>query len=433
MSDRLTEDELAHRCGTSVEQVRRLVDLDILRPEGGTFARRDVMRARVVSDLETNGIEADALAKALASGHLTLGYLESAGRRHPRSDRTFAEVGEQLGLPFATLERLYVAFGLARPTPDERVREEDLEALRFIPVLVGAGLDEAEVLRLARVWGDSVRRVAQFVPHYFHTTIEEPFRRRGVRDNEAFEAAYREVGVRAGRSGEDLLGWLYRRHSERFMTEHQFEHVETALEEAGVRHRSPRAPEGAVFADLSGYTQLTEQLGDEAAAGMSLALAQLASEIAARHHGSVVKLLGDGAYLHFRDPGDAVRASLELVESTAERGLPPAHVGVNAGPMLYDEGDYFGRTVNIASRIASHAGARQVYVGDGLEGSGGDGFTLHEVGTFNLKGIAEPVRVLEAVRDDRDTPSDQVDPPSRGRSGAKIVAGPQDGSSGSGA
>jgi adenylate cyclase len=398
MPDRLTEAELADRCGTSPERVRRLVELGILEPEDGTFARRDVMRARVVNHLDALGIEAEALAAALASGHLRLGYLESSGRRQPRSERTFGELAEELGVPFAALEGLYVAFGLPRPASDEHVREEDLAAMRFVPVILGAGVDEADLLRLARVWGDSVRRVAQYLPHHFHATVEERFRSRGLGDNEAFEAALREVGVRAGRSGEDLLGWLFRRHSEVFMTEHQFEHVETALEDAGIRRRAPRTPEAAVFADLSGYTQLTEELGDAVAAEMALTLARLASEVAARHRGTVVKLLGDGVYLHFRDPADAVRASLEIVASTESRGLPPAHVGANAGTMLYDEGDYFGRTVNIAARIAAHAEAGQVYVGEALaETIAEEGFRLVEVGEVALKGIARPVRIFEAA------------------------------------
>jgi adenylate cyclase len=398
MPDRLTEAELADRCGTSPDGIRRLVELGILEPEDGTFARRDVMRARVVNHLDALGIEAEALAAAIASGHLRLGYLESSGRRQPRSERTFAELAEELGLPFPALERLYVAFGLPGPASDERVREEDLEAIRIVPVMLRAGVDGSDLLRLARVWGDSARRLAQYLPHHFHATVEEQFRRRGLGDNEAYEAALREVGVRTGRSGEDLLGWLFRRHSEVFLTEHQFEHVETALEEAGVRRRPPRTLEAAVFADLSGYTQLTEELGDEVAAGMSLTLARLAGEVAARHRGSVVKLLGDGVYLHFRDPADAVRASLEIVASTGSRGLPPAHVGANAGTMLYDEGDYFGRTVNIAARIAAHAEAGQVHVGEALaEAVVEDGFRLVEVGEVALKGIARPVRIFEAV------------------------------------
>jgi adenylate cyclase len=400
MPDRLTEQELAERSGTDLEHIRKLVELGILESDDGTFARREVLRARTVAHLESMGIEAEALAGAVASGHLTLGYLESAGRLHPRSDRTFAHVADEIGVPFTTLERIYVAFGLLRPASDERVREEDLEILRILPVLLGAGVEEGDVLRMARVWGESARRIAQYLPHYFHAAVEPRFRSRGLGDNQAYEAAIREVGLRVGRSGEDLLGWLFRRHSEVFTTEHQFEHVEVALEDAGVRRRPPRQLEAAVFADLSGYTQLTEESGDEAAAEVSLALAQLVSEIAARHRGRTVKLLGDGALLHFHDPGDAVRASLDLVESTPARGLPPAHVGVNAGPMLYDEGDYFGRTVNIAARIASRATAGQVHVGEALAASAAeDGFRLRELGEFELKGIARPVRIFQAVRD----------------------------------
>ena len=397
--DRLTEEEFAARVGTSLDDVRHLVGLGVVNPDDGTFARADVMRARVVIDLQGSGVETESLALALASGHLTLGYLESAGRRHPRSDQTFAEVGATLGLPFPLLERLYIAFGLPRPGPDERVRAEDLETIGFFPVLLGIGLSEVEVLRLARVWGDSARRVAQYLPHFFHSTVEARYRRRGLRDNEAFDAAVREVGLRAGRSGEDLLGWLFRRHSEVFMTEHQLGHVETALEDAGVRARPDRPTEAIAFADLSGFTKLTEESGDEAAADAALKLSQVASEVAAEHGGRTVKLLGDGALLHFQDPHDAVMGCLDIVDRAPEEGLPPAHVGVNAGPMLYDEGDYFGRTVNLAARLASAAGAGQVYVAESFPDPGPEaGFALREVGRLELKGIAEPVRVFEAVR-----------------------------------
>jgi adenylate cyclase len=198
-----------------------------------------------------------------------------------------------------------------------------------------------------------------------------------------------------------MLGWLFRRHSEAFLVEHQFEHVEAALEEARIRQRPPRGVEAAVFADLSGYTRLTEEAGDEAAAQVALALAQFVNEVAAGHRGEVVKMLGDGVHFHFRDPGDAVPASLEIVESVRSRGLPPAHVGVNAGPMIYDEGDYFGRTVNIAARIASQASADQVFLGeDAWREVTPAGFRLVEVGRFDLKGISQPVTIYEAVRGD---------------------------------
>src|SRR4051812_17185062 len=187
--DELTEAELAERAGTTVERVRQLVDLGLVEPRDGTFPRRDVMRVRVVEELKNKGMDADALASAVASGHLRLGYLESAGRRFPRIDRTFEQLAGDMGLQLETLQALYVALGLPRPHGDELVREEDAEMLQAIPVLLGEGIGEGDLLRAVRVWGDSARRVAQFQAHYFHQTIEEPYRRQGMRDNEAYEAA----------------------------------------------------------------------------------------------------------------------------------------------------------------------------------------------------------------------------------------------------
>ncbi len=399
--DRFAEQEVADRVGTTPEYIRRLAELGLLESDGDTYPRWAVLRARVIRDLDAMGIDAETVGKAFASGDLLLGYVEIGGRRPPRSDRTFAQLSEETGIPFPTLERVYVAFGLPRPTSDELVREEDAPLIKSIPVLFGAGVSEGEILRLARVWGDSARRVAQFQSHYLHHSIEEPFRRRGLRDNEAFEAALREVGVRTGRSGEDLLGWLYRRHSEVFQTQHLFDHVETALAEAGVHRKDPPRTEGCAFADLSGYTRLTEESGDEAAARVSLKLAELVNEIASRHKGHVVKMLGDGVHFHFEDPNDAVMASLEMVDRVRPAGLPPAHVGVNAGPMIYDEGDYFGRTVNIAARISAQAGPDQVFVGeDVVRHVTPTGFHLEEVGAFELKGVRGPVTILQAVRGD---------------------------------
>jgi adenylate cyclase len=396
----LTSDEIAARSGTTIERVRELVDLGLLEPGAGGFRGRDVMRVRVVEELRSKGLDTDALAAAFSAGYLSLGYLESAGRRFPRTNQTFGEFSAELGVPLETLQSVYVAIGLPRPQADEHVREEDAPVLRALPVLYRAGVGEGDVLRVVRIFGESARRVAQFQTHYFHAAIEAPFRQQGLGDNAAYEAALREVGLRMGHTGEELLSWLFRRHAEAYSAQHQFDHVETALEEAGIRQRSPRGDEAAAFADLSGYTRLTEEAGDDVAARASLTLAQLVNEVAAEHRGQVVKMLGDGVHFHFPDPGDAVRASLAIVAAVRPRGLPPAHVGVNAGPMIYDEGDYFGRTVNIAARIASQAASDQVYLGEDLvRNVEPAGFHVQKVGEFDLKGIARPVTLYEAVLD----------------------------------
>ena len=92
-------------------------------------------------------------------------------------------------------------------------------------------------------------------------------------------------------------------------------------------------------------------------------------------------------------------ASLALIDIVRPRGLPPAHVGVEAGPMIYDEGDYFGRSVNMAARLASQAGADQVFVGEGLVSTVvPSGFRLVEVGLYSLKGFSRPVTIHQAIR-----------------------------------
>ena len=112
-----------------------------------------------------------------------------------------------------------------------------------------------------------------------------------------------------------------------------------------------------------------------------------------------MKWLGDGVMVHFRDPAGAVLAALQLVEQLPEAGLPPAHVGVAAGPVVVQGGDYFGRTVNLAARIAAHASASRVLVSEPVaEGAPPQGVTFVELGQVPLKGIAQPVRLLEARR-----------------------------------
>jgi adenylate cyclase len=92
-----------------------------------------------------------------------------------------------------------------------------------------------------------------------------------------------------------------------------------------------------------------------------------------------------------------VRSALELVAQLPEAGLPPAHVGVAAGPVVVQGGDYFGRTVNLAARIAAQAGAGQVLVSQRVADSPPpEGVRFAELGELPLKGISRPVRLLEA-------------------------------------
>src|SRR5712691_13190984 len=120
---------------------------------------------------------------------------------------------------------------------------------------------------------------------------------------------------------------------------------------------------------------------------------------ARRHGGRPVKWLGDGVMFHFPQPAGAVTCALDLIEEAPAAGMPPAHVGVNAGPVIFRDGDYFGRTVNVAARIAAYAGPGQVLVSDEVIEAGPAGaVAFEEIGPVALKGVALPVRLHRAVR-----------------------------------
>jgi adenylate cyclase len=102
---------------------------------------------------------------------------------------------------------------------------------------------------------------------------------------------------------------------------------------------------------------------------------------------------------HFPDPGQAVLCSLDLVERAPAAGLPPAHVGVNAGPVVFRDGDYFGRTVNVASRIAGRAGPGEVLVSEtAVQSCSVEGVRFEALGPAELKGVARPIQVFRAAR-----------------------------------
>jgi adenylate cyclase len=103
--------------------------------------------------------------------------------------------------------------------------------------------------------------------------------------------------------------------------------------------------------------------------------------------------------LHFVDPGRGVLAALEMVERIAESGLPAAHVGLHAGPVVFQDGDYYGRTVNLAARIAAHAGPGQVLVSDHVVAeTRTGGVAFQPIGPVRLKGVTGTVPLHQAVR-----------------------------------
>ena len=108
-------------------------------------------------------------------------------------------------------------------------------------------------------------------------------------------------------------------------------------------------------------------------------------------------MAGRWVMLYFPEPAAAVLSALELADGAPAAGLPPAHTGIDAGPVILQDGDYFGRTVNTAARIAAHAGSGQVLVSDDVVRSAHDpAIRFVDIGLVELEGLPHPVRLHKA-------------------------------------
>jgi adenylate cyclase len=168
------------------------------------------------------------------------------------------------------------------------------------------------------------------------------------------------------------------------------------MEKAGIHSRLERLP-AICFLDITGYTRLTQERGDDAAADLATTVARLVQRTSVQHGGKPIKWLGDGVMFYFDDPGRGTRAALEMVVALAGAGLPPAHVGLHAGPVLFQEGDYFGQTVNLSARIADYARQGEVLVSRSVaDASQEDGIAFSDIGPVELKGVSGTVHLLRA-------------------------------------
>jgi adenylate cyclase len=120
-----------------------------------------------------------------------------------------------------------------------------------------------------------------------------------------------------------------------------------------------------LFCDLVGFTALTDTEGDERAAAVAAALQIRVRAAAAEHGAEVVKGMGDAAMIRCADPGAAIRLALRLVrEVESDPELPPVRVGVHSGSAVPQDGDWYGRAVNVASRLCHVAAGGEVLVSE---------------------------------------------------------------------
>ena len=398
----LSASELADLVGVTEVEVARLVDLGVLVARDGAdpFLESDVQKVRLAAACERAGLPMAGIASAIRAGRLSFAFLEAAPFRRwaVRSARTYRQVSQETGLPLDTLGAVLEWMGFARVGPDEPMREDELAVVPLLQHGFSSGiLDLAWLTRLGRAHAEGLRLIATAWGEAYQARFEGPVLASGADQRTAMEQAA-QLSLDFLPLGDPALLAIYRRQQELLWTEGLVERIENELE--GARGaRAARAGPGDVVPGPGGLHPAHRGAGRCGRRRAGRGPGRAGRPVAREHGGVPVKWLGDGVMVHFREPAGAVLSALGLVAQLPEAGLPPVHVGVAAGPVVVQGGDYFGRTVNLAARIAARAGAGQVLVSQRVaESAPPGGVSFVGLGELRLEGFARPMRLLEACR-----------------------------------
>lgn len=396
----LSFEELATQAEVTPDFVERLIELGALEQKNGdaTYDSADTGRVRLLHAWKEAGLPPEDIMGLVEAGELSISWLDAPViARAMRIEVTFEQLCSEEELQFQTVQALYESIGFAPPEPTDRIRAGDRELVDLLGTFTEAGAGEGPTLRLLRVYADSMRRIAKAEAELYESAIEEPLRASGRTEGELIDFGAR-FGGRVNAQLERAFLDIYHRHREHVWIEHSIGHAEIALERAGLFEKVPKPP-AICFVDLTGYTRLTEERGDEFAAELASNLASLVEDISRRRGGRPIRWLGDGGMFHFKEPQAAVLAGLDMVESAPHAELPPMHIGVHTGPVVFQDGDVYGRTVNLASRIASQAAGGEVLTSEETaRRASGAGVRFEPVGPAVLKGVAQPVDLYQAFR-----------------------------------
>ena len=155
-----------------------------------------------------------------------------------------------------------------------------------------------------------------------------------------------------------------------------------------------------LFAELAGFTALTEAHGDEQAADLAHEFESAAARLLPRHGAEQIKTIGDALMLRVETPAEAIKLGLALTRGLlAECGYPTIRVGMHHGPAVHRADDWFGATVNLAARVSGLARGGEVLLTDATREAAGDveGVQFEAHGVHRLRNIGEPVKVFSAV------------------------------------
>lgn len=358
--------------------------------EGLEEAEAREARLALLGELVAAGATLEELRAAVNAGRLTLLPVERAlagdGRRY-----TAREIAEIVDIDLELLRRFSAALGVPYTDPDEpRGTEADLEAARRMKAFREAGLPEDGMLQVARTIGMGTARIAEANRELVIRTIAQPG------DSE------RDLALRFAATADFMLP-LIGPTLVHALQANMLEQVRRDV--IATTDLASGAVGGTVnlsvcFADLVGFTRLGEEIPAEELGLVAGRLEEMASAVA-EPPVRLVKTIGDAAMFIAPDPGALLEASLALIGAAESEGeeFPWLRAGLSCGSVLPQSGDYYGRPVNLASRITGVARPGSVVVDEAVKDAAGEGFAYTFIGERRLKGIDSKVKLFRARMD----------------------------------
>jgi adenylate cyclase len=388
----LTLAQVAARAGVTPATVRRWVKEGLVPQYDGVWTPAAASHVRIVARLRERGHSVQRIKEASQSGRLAFGYIDEL-LPSTEARYTLQEASREIDLDEEVIERIVGALGLSALSTDE-ISEEDLKVLRYGAEILAAGLPLPAVLQLARVYGQAMAQIADAEVRLFHLYLHEPLMREGVPGVEvaqAMEGMTREMLPFAM----PIINYLHGRMLGYFVEQDVIGHIESDLDYGETAEGRMRV--AIAFADLAGYTKLTEEQGEAQAVGAVERFVETVERtlpIDAR----VIKTLGDEVMVVGADPTALTGWAVEL-GAKLPRDSPPPRIGIHSGAAIYRDGDYYGREVNRAARVVARAAGGEVLVTRPIVDAVGsaNGLAFELIGAVRLKGFSELTELFLAA------------------------------------
>ncbi len=343
-------------------------------------------RLALLEELAEEGVSLEELREAVAAGRLALLPVEralaGAGSRY-----SAREISELVGLDLEQLRRFSAALGVPYTDPDEpRGTEADLDAARRMKAFLDAGLPEEGMLQVARTIGMGTSRIAEANRELVIRTLTQPG------DSE------RDIALRFAAAAEammPLVGPTVAHALQANMLE-QIRRDVIATADLASGAIGGTATLTVCFADLVEFTRLGEEIPAEELGLVAGRLEEMATAVA-EPPVRLVKTIGDAVMFVSTETEPMLRASLELIAAAEAEGeeFPWLRAGLACGSVLPQSGDYYGRPVNLASRITGVARPGSVVVDAAVkEAAGEEAFKYTYIGERRLKGIDSKVKLF---------------------------------------